>query len=502
METTKQWLVILGVISSTASTLIRPAGPNLKYDLVENLKSFSPVYPVMKILWLILAIIGYRMSRIMSTRLIVWLTFTIYCHWQTCPVDPSKLMKHSTSVVLGRRVLLIGVTLPTFFAMLWLDDHRLIQFLVACSVGDAVLSEVLTVFSLPSPGSIYFHENWPKNVLLGPGSGAREITTIFECRNLLSESSEDSERDNTSKMEELENDDRRTSTRDIDKEEASIESKEKEISVGGRDNKQDKPQKLPSDNLCDRVQKVSESLLGTDGDYTSNDICTVFRCFLPVSVTWTCRHWNCFIYYFCSVVPLELTKTLGQGILVIWMLQADVKLLLPIAHSMILNHPLLQYAFFIVYETIFVIVGIVSISIVARRLGNENSTLRSIFDRIVDSLVRRTGASITRIKRSFNALFIVWPLQLNFYFFNPVPMAEKIFWGLLTFLLLLTFTVPSWLIAERLVSGTANIRANGGHDEVAGQTRMGRYKLLKEKGQMTMSVLFPPVAGMWLWSKF
>ncbi|PLB46465.1 hypothetical protein P170DRAFT_477346 [Aspergillus steynii IBT 23096] len=482
-EAPQRLLVLLALLSTTASTLIKPTGPTLKDDAAENFKYFSPLYPVIKALRHITLFLTFRLPRVMGTKLTIWFIFTLCGHYNVCEVNPTKHRKHSPSVNLARRALLAGITLPVFAALVWFDDHRWLQFFVACLVGDAVALEALTLFAMPKPDRVYFRKDWPKSMLLGPGSGEREIIPEIYCHPIEIKANKQTEQDNSTDPEKK-------------------DSEEKEPSDG--DTNQDEPEGPVGENLCERVQRLSNSVLRSDveankdSEHTKNDILTILRIFREGRSTWNCGHRKCFAVIPCAVLTqiVRLFSFLAPSIFICWMTLNDIHHLLPAVRAM-LN----QNLCFILYETFFAVCGFIAIKVAFRMLMNRLPKVQATLDGITESLARRTGRSPVAIRGNAQGLFMLGPLQIYLYFVNPVPMTEARLSAFLTILLFVIYQIPAWMISGRMVRKAAKDDGEDGEDKPTDEARKDKDSTFQDKADIAYGLMFPPAAIVFLWSR-
>ncbi|KAI9043119.1 uncharacterized protein KD926_004622 [Aspergillus affinis] len=488
VSTIQLLLVRLALLSTTASTLMRPTGPTLKDDIKQNLTFFSPINSIAKVLWLFVVLISLRLPRIMSTKVIVWLTLTLCAHWQVCEADSSKHMKHRASVHFARRAILVGITLPAFMAMILLDDHRWTQFFMAWLVGDAVVTEALTLFSLPTPGTIYLHKDWPEIILLSSELGPVEISTKIDCTSLKDEKKQKVDQNDSTEQE-------------------GEETPGKEPSSG--QTQQQEPEQLFPQNLCNRVQRLSDSLLGADVEANmehepiKNDICTMLRLLYPFRITWTCRHRLCLVYKACSfLAPLMLLiQRQATAIFIFWLFAIDIQPLIPPLVTVIDETYLLHLVLFIVYETFFVacvsFFTIIALGVFLKRVPKA----QSIFDAVSNSLARRTGFQTRRVKVHITSAFVIWPLQAYFYWINPVPMTEERLSVFVTLLYFALMTSIAWKISTRILSRTSE---NDGDDKNTSTDRalVGKGTASKAKADIAFSLMFVPVALWFICARF
>ncbi|KAH8422379.1 uncharacterized protein LDX57_000135 [Aspergillus melleus] len=449
-EATQLLLARLALLSTTASTLMKPTGPTLKDDIKQNLTFFSPINSIANVLWLVVILLSLRLPRIMSTRLIVWLAFALCAHWQVCEADPSKHMKHKAAVHFTRRAILMGITVPGFVAMILLDDHRWTQFFMAWLVGDAVVTEALTLFSPPTR-TIYLHKDWPERMLLSHQLGPVEISPKIHCESLKEEKTVKVEQNDSTEPE-------------------GEDTGGKEPSSGQAQQKE--PEQLPPQNLCNRVQQLLDSLLGADveanveHEHVKNDICTMLRLLYPFRIAWTCGHRLCFVYKACSfLAPLMmLAQRLATATFVFWLLAIDIRPLLPRILAVIEEIYLIRLILFIAYETF-----------------------------VSNSLARRTRFPARRIKVHITSAFVIWPLQAYFYWISPVLMTEQRLSLFVTMLFFAILTSIAWKVSPKLLSTTSENDGDG-KDTSTDRATVGKGTTSKAKLDMTFSVMFVPFA--------
>ena len=294
------WVITAAILSVSISSLIRPVGQRqLSENLKQNLRRFSPFVSGIATVQATLAFINWRLSGITDTHAAVYVLGRLYFDAQT---PGKKRVPDPTSwSSIGRRGLLMVVTVPCYTKLLLTDCSWGIKITVTCFIVEAIYVEIFLSAVAKSPERFLLHRAWPTRTFMGKRDAERDRLPM-----------------------------RRSPVG------ATATSKEESGHNPGYapDTATSNPQ-----NLCERIQHFWTTSPGVDRDSSTAGWSTHYEsgivavlCHTPQS--WTCSHYRCLTFrliYMTSKFAGKYWST-AEMLAIAWLTHLDMRpFMLPFA---------------------------------------------------------------------------------------------------------------------------------------------------------------------------